>query len=79
MNLGDYLIWEATNGLLLIPTVIGLVHRHDKNDVHEFYFMCADIQALIAELKSKGKAHGLEAGIFSDLVKEALSKTSKTQ
>ena len=25
MNVGDYLIWEATNGLLLIPTVIGLV------------------------------------------------------
>jgi hypothetical protein len=25
MNIGDYLIWEATNGLLLIPTVIGLV------------------------------------------------------
>jgi len=25
MNLGDYLIWEATNGLLLIPTVIVLV------------------------------------------------------
>src|SRR5207302_10526164 len=25
MNLGDYLIWEATNGLILIPTVIGLV------------------------------------------------------
>src|SRR5437016_3413887 len=25
MNLGDLLIWEATNGLLLIPTVIGLV------------------------------------------------------
>jgi len=25
MNLGDYLIWEATNGLLLISTVIGLV------------------------------------------------------
>jgi len=25
MNLGDYLIWEATNGLLLIPGVIGLV------------------------------------------------------
>ena len=24
MNLGDYLIWEATNGLLLIPVVIGL-------------------------------------------------------
>ena len=25
MNLGDVLIWEATNGLLLIPVVIGLV------------------------------------------------------
>src|SRR6266581_9234438 len=25
MNLGDYFIWEAINGLLLIPTVIGLV------------------------------------------------------
>src|SRR6266480_3469980 len=25
MNLGDYLMWEATNGLLLIPGVIGLV------------------------------------------------------
>ena len=25
MNLGDVLIWEATNGLVLIPTVIGLV------------------------------------------------------
>jgi hypothetical protein len=25
MNLSDYLIWEATNGLLLIPTMIGLV------------------------------------------------------
>jgi hypothetical protein len=25
MNLGGYLIWEATNGLLLIPIVIGLV------------------------------------------------------
>ena len=25
MNLGDYLIWNATNGLLLIPGVIGLV------------------------------------------------------
>ena len=25
MDIGDVLIWEATNGLLLIPTVIGLV------------------------------------------------------
>jgi len=25
MNVGDYLIWEATNWLLLIPVVIGLV------------------------------------------------------
>jgi hypothetical protein len=25
MSIGDILIWEATNGLLLIPVVIGLV------------------------------------------------------
>ena len=25
MDIGDVLIWEATNGVLLIPTVIGLV------------------------------------------------------
>jgi hypothetical protein len=25
MNIADILIWEATNGLLLIPVVIGLV------------------------------------------------------
>jgi ABC-type molybdate transport system permease subunit len=25
MNVGDYLIWETMNGLLLIPTVIGFV------------------------------------------------------
>jgi hypothetical protein len=28
------------------------VHQHDKNDVHEFYLMCADVEALIGELKS---------------------------
>jgi hypothetical protein len=25
MNIGEILIWESTNGLLLIPVVIGLV------------------------------------------------------
>ena len=25
MTIGDYLMWEATNGLLLIPVVIGLL------------------------------------------------------
>jgi hypothetical protein len=27
MDIGDVLIWEATNGLLLLPGVIGLVVR----------------------------------------------------
>ena len=27
MTIGDYLIWETTNGFLLIPIVIGLVMR----------------------------------------------------
>jgi hypothetical protein len=30
------------------------VHPHDKNDVHEFYLMCEDVEALIATLKDKG-------------------------
>jgi hypothetical protein len=27
------------------------VHPHDKNNVHEFYLMCDDVEALIAQMK----------------------------
>ena len=32
------------------------VHPSDRNDVHEFYLMCTDVDALIQEFKG----HGLE-------------------
>ena len=50
-------------------------------EVREAIHALAQALELIPQiyLPHKGKAHGLEAGIFSDLVKEALSKTSKTQ
>ena len=46
---------DAGGGYVIfgLPPSEVAVHRHDKNDVHEFYFICADIQALIAELKSR--------------------------
>ena len=50
-------------------------------EVREVIHALAKALELIPQiyLPQEGKAHGLEAGIFSDLVKEALSKTSKTQ
>jgi hypothetical protein len=38
------------------------VHQHDKNDVHEFYLMCADVEAFIEELKS----HNVVCGPVQD-------------
>ena len=32
------------------------VHPSEKNDVHEFYLMCDDVQALIAEMGRRGIA-----------------------
>ena len=30
------------------------VHPSERNDVHEFYLMCADVESLIAELTGRG-------------------------
>ena len=30
------------------------VHQSERNDVHEFYLMCTDVEALILELKGQG-------------------------
>jgi catechol 2,3-dioxygenase-like lactoylglutathione lyase family enzyme len=30
------------------------VHPGEENDVHEFYLMCDDVEAFIAEMKSRG-------------------------
>ncbi|HEV8321327.1 MAG TPA: extradiol dioxygenase [Myxococcota bacterium] len=32
------------------------VHPSDKNDVHEFYFMCDDVDAFVAEMTKHGRA-----------------------
>jgi hypothetical protein len=43
----------AGDGYLIfgLPPAEVAVHPSDKNDVHEFYLMCEDIGALIAEMK----------------------------
>ena len=50
-------------------------------EVREAIHALAQALELIPQIyvPQEGKTHGLEAGIFSDLVKEALSKTSKPQ
>jgi hypothetical protein len=34
------------------------VHPSDKNDVHEFYLMCEDIEALVLEMKRRNLTCG---------------------
>lgn len=34
-----------------LPPAEVAVHPSERNDVHEFYFMCDDLEAFIAELK----------------------------
>jgi hypothetical protein len=30
------------------------VHPSEENDVHEFYFMCDDVEAFVSEMKERG-------------------------
>ena len=39
-----------------LPPAELAVHPSSKNDVHEFYLMCDDVAALIAEMKARGVA-----------------------
>ena len=41
-----------------LPPAEVAVHPADANDVHEFYLMCDDVEALIAEMKRRGIACG---------------------
>jgi hypothetical protein len=36
-----------------LPPAEVAVHPSDENEKHELYFMCADIQALVAEMKKR--------------------------
>jgi hypothetical protein len=37
-----------------LPPAELAVHPSGKNDVHEFYLMCDDVEALIADMKTRG-------------------------
>jgi hypothetical protein len=37
-----------------LPPAEVAVHPGNKNDVHEFYLMCDDVEALIAQMKKRG-------------------------
>ena len=37
-----------------LPPAEVAVHPSDKNDVHEFYLMCDDVKAFIAEMNKRG-------------------------
>jgi hypothetical protein len=39
-----------------LPPAEVAVHPSDKNDVHEFYLMCDDVNAFIAEMEKRGVA-----------------------
>lgn len=41
-----------------LPPAEVAVHPGDKNDVHELYLMCDDIEALVAALRKRGQACG---------------------
>ena len=55
---------DAGGGYVIfgLPPSEVAVHQHDKNDVHEFYLMCADVEALIEELKG----HNVVCGPVQD-------------
>ena len=41
-----------------LPPAEVAVHPSDKNDVHEFYLMCDDVEALVAKMKKSDIACG---------------------
>src|SRR6476660_7411275 len=49
---------DAGHGWLIfaLPPAEIAVHPSEKNDVHEFFFMCEDVHALIAEMKKANVA-----------------------
>jgi catechol 2,3-dioxygenase-like lactoylglutathione lyase family enzyme len=55
---------DAGDGWLIfgLPPAEVAVHPSDENDVHRFYLMCADIEALVAEMARQG----IETGPVQD-------------
>ena len=46
---------DAGGGFLIfgLPPAEMAVHESSKNDVHEFYFMCDDVAAFVADMKQR--------------------------
>jgi predicted enzyme related to lactoylglutathione lyase len=55
-----------------LPPAEVAVHPSDENDVHEFYLMCDDVEAFIAEMKKNkmlcGPVHNQGWGLLTQLV-----------
>jgi len=55
-----------------LPPAEVAVHPSHKNDVHELYLMCDDVQAFIAEMKKRrincGPAHDLGWGVLTHVI-----------
>ena len=55
-----------------LPPAEVAVHPSDENDVHEFYLMCDDIEAFIAEMKKNkmlcGPVHNQGWGLLTQVV-----------
>src|SRR2546429_6835152 len=54
-----------------LPPAELAVHPSEKNDVHEFYLMCDDIEALIAEMKQQNvtcsELHRMDWGFLTQV------------
>ena len=53
-----------------LPPAEVAVHPSEKNDVHEFYLMCDDVEAFMAEMKK----HGIACSPVQDMGWGLLSK-----
>jgi hypothetical protein len=64
---------DAGEGWLIfgLPPAEVAVHPSDKNNVHEFYLMCDDIEALIRNLKQHritcGDVHAMHWGVLTHM------------
>ena len=50
---------DAGDGYVIfgLPPAEVAVHEHERNDVHELYLMCADVEDFVGELKSRHIAY----------------------
>ena len=60
----DFTNVDVGGGWLIfgLPPAEVAVHPGEKNDVHEFYLMCDDVNALVETMKSRG----VECGAIED-------------